>query len=104
MTDALAPLAATFPAYQANISTYTVSLLAHRCGDRLRFDDIWNNQKISGDLKGVLIVWARLVDTALRETAGMKMPTEWAKRPECWEAIRSISLAVPSRGVTELGA
>lgn len=94
--------AAKFPAYQANISTYTAALLAHRCGDMLRYDEIWNSQTVSGELKVMLVEWARAVDRALRETAGMKMPTEWAKRAECWEAIRSIEVQVPSLGVSEL--
>jgi hypothetical protein len=93
---------AKFPAYQANISTYTASLLAHRCGDQIRYDDIWNAQTISDGLKAMLLEWASTVDRALRETSGMKMPTEWAKRPECWTAIRSIEVRVPARGVSEL--
>ena len=93
---------AKFPAYQANISTYTASLLAHRCGDRLRYDDIWNAQVISDELKAMLLGWAGAVDRALRETSGMKMPTEWAERPECWLSIRPIDVRVPVRGVPEL--
>ena len=94
--------AAKFPAYQANISTYTASLLAHRCGDRLRYDDIWNAQVVSDELKSMLLEWAGRVDRALRETSGMKMPTEWAKQPECWSAIQSIEVRLPARGVPEL--
>lgn len=95
---------AKFPAYQANITAYTASLLAHRCADTLLYEEIWNRQKISDELKGMLLVWARSVDQALRTTAGMKMPTEWAKRPDCWQAVSAIVISVPARsGIPELG-
>lgn len=91
-----------FPAYQANITAYTASLIAHRCNSRLSYDEIWNRQTVSPELKALIAEWARTVDAELRRTAGMKMPTEWAKRADCWVAIRSTAIEIPASGVPEL--
>ncbi len=92
-----------FPAYQANITAYTASILAHRCDALMRYDDIWGRQAISGELKTMIAEWARTVDAELRQTAGMKMPTEWAKRPDCWLAMKGAPVAMPKSGVPEFG-
>jgi AIPR protein len=87
---------AKFPAYQANITAYTAALLAHRFHDTLQYEEIWNRQSVSDEFKELLLQWAHAVDQALRTTAGMKMPTEWAKRPDCWQAVRAVTVEVPS--------
>lgn len=93
---------AKFPAYQANIITYTASLLAHRCDTSLRYEDVWNRQAASPELKTMILDWGRSVDAAIRGTAGMKMPTEWAKRAECWDAVKVVQVQVPATGIAEL--
>jgi AIPR protein/abortive infection phage resistance-like protein len=93
-----------FPAYQANIGAYTASLLAYRCGSALKYEDIWNRQGASPELEAMILDWARAVDAALRQTAGMKMPTEWAKRAECWEEVRNAPVKIPAGAIPELRA
>jgi hypothetical protein len=78
-----------FPAYQANITAYTVACLSWQTGGRLDFDAIWRAQAISPELTGMLRIWSHRLDALLRETAGSRMPTEAAKRAETWEAIRA---------------
>lgn len=78
-----------FPAYQANIATYTLSWLGWCSGGRIDFEMIWANQGISDELARILEEWCPLVDQALRSTAGSKMPTEWAKKSECWESLKN---------------
>lgn len=39
--------------------------------------------------------WVVKIDQALRRSAGSRMPSEWAKKAECWEAIREIALDLP---------
>lgn len=91
-----------FPAYQANITAYTASLLAYRCGSQLQYEDIWNRQSVSPEFKVLMAEWARTVDGELRRTAGMKMPSEWAKKSDCWQAIRVAEVNVPPGGIPEL--
>jgi hypothetical protein len=93
---------AKFPAYQANIVAYTAALLAHRCGSSLRYDEVWNRQSASPEFETMILGWAHGVDSAIRQSAGMKMPTEWAKRAECWEAVRDAAVKIPATGIPEL--
>jgi hypothetical protein len=92
-----------FPAYQANISAYTVALLAWSCGDEIDYNLIWSTQSISTELKEMVGKWIGEVDRALRQTAGARMPSEWAKKVECWTALRQIDLEVPNPVPPELG-
>jgi AIPR protein len=80
-----------FPAFQANVSAYVVSILAHRLGDRLDLDKIWLNQSISPQLQKQIQVWATEVNDVLHRSSGGKMISEWAKKPECWEAVLEAS-------------
>ncbi len=93
-----------FPAYQANITAYTASLVAHRCEGSIQYNEIWARQAVSAEFRALIGEWALTVDAELRRTAGMKMPTEWAKRSDCWLAIKVAPIAIPSAGIPELGS
>jgi len=84
-----------FPAYRANIAAYTVATLFHVSQGEVDLMMIWNNQSISDELKQLLTVWAREVDSAIRKTAGSRNVTEWCKKPQCWEEV-SRQLSPPS--------
>jgi hypothetical protein len=84
-----------FPAYQANIVAYTVSCLAQRGGAQMDLDTIWSEQGISSELRDMFERWVVHIDHALRQTAEGRMPSEWAKRAECWKAISRIRLEIP---------
>jgi hypothetical protein len=91
-----------FPAFQANVAAYTVSILSERIGDRLDLDRIWQNQSISGRLQEQIQIWAREVNDVLHQSANGRMISEWAKRVECWEAVLQAPLSDPLDGITEL--
>jgi hypothetical protein len=93
-----------FPAYQANITAYTIACLSWQTGGRIDFEAIWAAQAISMDLQALLRTWSHEVDRLLRETAGAKMPTEAAKRPETWVAIKNRAPALPDPLPPELSA
>ncbi|MDD4615998.1 MAG: AIPR family protein [Alphaproteobacteria bacterium] len=78
-----------FPAFQANITTYVVSLLASRVGDRLDLEQIWGAQDISQELQKLILEWAGEVNGVLHASANGRMVSEWAKKPDCWEIVRS---------------
>jgi len=84
-----------FPAYQANIIAYTVACLSWKCGGRIDFEGVWSQQSVSKQLRSVIEKWVVQVDSRLRETAKARMPSEWAKKVECWEAMRELPLALP---------
>lgn len=78
-----------FEAFQANIGVYLVSLLAHRLGPRIDLERIWNRQELSPELRDLLRIWAPEVKAVLHRTAGGRMVSEWAKKAECWDAVRT---------------
>jgi hypothetical protein len=93
-----------FAAYQAIISAYTVASLAHRFEGCLDLGRVWTTQDISPELAVLVREWAFAFDKMLRRTAGNRMPSEWAKRVECWDALREAKLEVPQKLPPELTA
>ncbi len=78
-----------FPAYQANITAYLVAGISFATAGRIDFERIWAQQALSSDMEKLIEQWAPLIDRALRESAGQKMPTEWSKKEQCWIGIRA---------------
>ncbi|WP_085705682.1 AIPR family protein [Pseudomonas sp. B8(2017)] len=91
-----------FPAFQANITAYTVSLLGLKLGTRFRFDLVWQEQRISPALEDQIVIWAKEVDRALHKGAGGRMISEWAKKAECWEEIKSLKYTSPDDNIPEI--
>ena len=91
-----------FAAFQANVTTYTVSVLSKKAGDRLDLDRIWQEQDISERLRKQIQVWAGEVNDALHATANGRMISEWAKKAECWEAVQNGNLSLPLSNIPEL--
>jgi hypothetical protein len=84
------------PAFQANVIAYTVALMRERLRDGIDLDRVWADQTLSPQLVATAAEWARHVDKALHESAAGRMVSERAKRPECWQQVRSIVLLLPS--------
>ena len=85
------------PAFQANVTVYTVALIANRLGSRIDLDLIWGRQALSTELKNQIRTWAEEVNQVLLSSANGKMVSEWAKKAECWQAVLRASY---SRSVT----
>lgn len=78
-----------FQGFQANITAYTVSVVANRLGNRIALSQIWQQQAISDAFVSLITQWSREVNDALRSSAGQRIVSEWAKKEECWEYVRS---------------
>ena len=91
-----------FQAFQANIAAYTVSVMSMLVGDRVDLDRIWSNQSISPELVQQIEVWARQVSEILHQSAGGRMISEWAKKPECKEAVFLASYSPVAAGIPEI--
>ena len=102
--DAQKLLRPMFQAFQANVTAYTMSLVAQKIGSKLDFDRIWAKQAVSPELLAQIATWAKEVNDALHRTAGGRMISEWAKKPECREAVLGASYSEPSTGIPELKA
>ena len=85
-----------FPAFQANVATYTVALLANRLGNKLDLKKIWLKQDISPPNEEQIKTWAVEANKVLHETSEGRMISEWAKKPECWAAVRKATYSAPA--------
>ena len=91
-----------FQAFQANITAYTVSVTAMMIGDRIDLEKIWSKQAISQELLTQIETWARQVSDVLHESARGKMISEWAKKPECKDAVFAASYSPVATGIPEV--
>ncbi|WP_144937102.1 AIPR family protein [Pseudomonas alabamensis] len=92
-----------FAAFQANITAYTVSVLGWKLGKKFRFGRVWENQGISSELENQIAIWSEEVYTALQKGANKRMISEWAKRPECWQTLKSEKFSTLVSDIPELG-
>jgi hypothetical protein len=100
--DAQKLLRPMFQAFQANVTAYTVSLVSEKLGARIDLDRVWTKQAASPELLAQIAVWAKEVNDALHASAGGKMVSEWAKRPECREALLGASYSAPATNIPEV--
>lgn len=79
--------------YRANIITYGIAKLAHDTleqGRVLNLDEVWNTQAVPEVLMADLLsACEAAADVLTSPGSGMKNVTEWAKKQECWEVVRS---------------
>ncbi|MBR7777571.1 AIPR family protein [Undibacterium rugosum] len=93
-----------FQAFQANITAYTVALVSEKLGSRIDLDRIWAKQAASPELLSQIAVWAKEVNEVLHASAGGRMISEWAKRPECKEVVMSASYSAAASNIPEVKA
>ena len=91
-----------FPAFQANVAAYVVSLVANRLESKLDLDKIWLRQDVSVELKKQIQIWAIEINIVLHDTANGRMVSEWAKKAECWKAVSAASYSAPLSGIPEV--
>ena len=93
-----------FQAFQANVTAYTISVLSEKLGSRMDLNRIWEKQAVSPELMKQIAAWANEDNATLHATSGGRMVSEWAKRPECKEAVMGASYSEPMKGIPEVKA
>ena len=91
-----------FQAFQANVAAYVVAVLADRLGDRIDLNRIWIRQGVSQELLSQIAIWAKEVNDVLHRTAGGRMVSEWAKKPECRDAVIGATYSEPADNIPEV--
>jgi len=91
-----------FKASQGNIAIYTVALIVNRLGNRLNLEKIWQQQDVSVQLRSQIEIWAGEVAEILTKTAGGRLISEWAKKPECWDAVKNANYSNYLKEISEL--
>jgi AIPR protein len=90
-----------FPAFQANVAAYTLSVLAYLLGSTMDLESIWQKQALSISLQEQIQRWALETNDMLHQSSGGRMISEWAKKPECWTGIREGSFSQPLTNIPE---
>ncbi|MGW9413091.1 AIPR family protein [Arthrobacter cupressi] len=96
------------PGYLANIVAYSVAKLAHMVatlarGRQMDFDRIWQHQSVPQPVLDAALQVARRVRHVLTDPRRPVLNvTEWAKREECWDKVRSLPIEMPSAFVASL--
>lgn len=91
-----------FPAFQANITAYTVAITSKLLMHQLSLEKIWKNQAISSELHDQMYLWSQEVSHALHSSANGRMISEWAKKPECWQHVSKQNFSAIRKGIPEL--
>lgn len=91
-----------FPAFQANVAAYTVSLMSAKLDNRIDLDRIWQQQGLSPLLHEQIQAWAREVSDLLHSSSAGRMVSEWAKKSECWDAVLKGSFSAPLDAIPEI--
>ncbi len=91
-----------YKAFQANITVYTLSALVQKLGSHLNLEMVWQNQAISPALSEQIGLWSQKIHDELHRSAMTRMVSEWAKKPECWEHMRSVRLDEPMINIPEI--
>lgn len=93
-----------FPAFQANITAYTIAVISLKAGSDFSFQRIWQEQSISPQLTKQIALWAQEVNEALHRGADGRMISEWAKKLECWVMVRDAKYSDAIGGVPEFSS
>lgn len=91
-----------FTAFQGNVTVYVFSLLADRFGDRVDFGRVWANQGLSPAFQEQIRTWAHEVNEVMGNNSGGRMISEWAKKQECWDSVRTARYSEPRGGIPEI--
>ncbi len=91
-----------FQAFQANVAAYAVAVLADKLGDRIDLERIWAKQAGSPELMEQIATWAKEVNEVLHRTANGRMVSEWAKKPECRDAVLGATYSAAASGIPEV--
>ena len=91
-----------FQAFQANVAAYAVSVLADKLGDRIDLERVWAKQAASPELMAQIATWAKEVNEVLHRTANGRMVSEWAKKPECRDAVLGATYSAAADDIPEV--
>lgn len=83
--------------YRANVIYYTVAMLAHLYGNQIELMEIWNNQALSNRWESTVKTIAQNALSFLRDSAGDRNVTQWAKQAACWDAFKEESAVTLSQ-------
>ncbi|ASW54749.1 AIPR family protein [Plantactinospora sp. KBS50] len=92
-----------FGGYKINIVSYSIARIAEATNRRIDLDQIWREQRLTPALTAALEeLCVPVREVIVNPLRGGTNIGEWAKRPDCWEAILGIPWTVPDDLAAEL--
>lgn len=74
--------------YRANVVYYSVAMFNFLYGKQLNLKDVWIKRQGLGEWEEPINIIANRSIKYLRESAGDRNVTQWAKSEECWEGFK----------------
>lgn len=84
-----------FKGFYMNIADYTMAYLSNKSGQRINLEDIWKNQDISETLSKAASITALAIHRFIIEDSADTNTTQWLKKKEAWEKIKSLDIPMP---------
>ena len=92
-----------FLGFWANIADYTVAYISYKTAQRIDLSKVWRSQSTSKAFDRMAELVANAVYNYLTETCAGVNTTQWCKKEQCWEDIKSkISIQVNDGLASEL--
>ncbi|GGR73250.1 hypothetical protein GCM10010169_16580 [Micromonospora fulviviridis] len=92
-----------FGGYKINITSYSIARIAEATNRRIDLDRIWRDQRLTPALTAALDeLCVPVREVIVNPLRGGTNIGEWAKRPDCWEAVLAIPWTVPDDLIAEL--
>lgn len=108
-TDAIVKHATWYEmGYKAQVITYTLSYIFHAIEQQypdlvLDFKTIWNTQNISHGIEiQISQVAEKIYEFLISKDRGIENVTEWAKRVDCWNRAKNLSIPLCKEFVSTL--
>lgn len=79
---------------QSNIAVYTISMISRDISNNLDFVKIWEQQGVSEELQRQITIWTKEVYEILKNGAGERLLTEYAKKIEAWNSLSSHTFSI----------
>lgn len=89
----------SFEGYHHNIVAYTLAWLFHLTDMQIDLGKIWQKQAVGDMILSILEPMSQVVNNHIRET--QQNVTEYCKREECWNKLKTRAFALPGNIQTE---
>lgn len=94
--------------YLANLTSYTMAKLAHCVGTQTKagqfdLDRVWTDQRATdATIRDCLAIGERVLRVLTADARPTQNVTEWAKKDECWNIVRSMEFRLSTELLGEL--
>lgn len=74
--------------YRANVIYYTTAMLQHVYGKQIDLLEVWQKQDLDTKWNSIIYTIASFTVNYLKDSAGDRNVTQWAKQEDCWKEFK----------------